>query len=203
MKELVFKGQKVVLVDKVDMVVVVIFISCFNELSKFGLDKVWIEFGVRINKRWLIIHDSSSVLGIKNARLLFWYAFTGCGAVSGFGSKGKLSTCTTCRVFVGITPVFEKDSLHSQHTQVQDEHIRILERFTCLLYRRTPTFESMNECRRHLFTKQGRRVDTIPPTKDALLQQIRRAAYQAKLVQSFISLIKFCLELHLRLIFRI
>ena len=146
------------------------------------MEKLWIEFGVGINRRWIPIHDLTSVLEIKSAGLLFWYAFTGCDAVSAYGGKGKLSVRTTWRVFDDITPVFEKYSHHSQHTQVKEEDIRILERFTCLLYSTTTIFESVNECLRHLFTKQGRQVDKIPPTKDALLKHITRAVHQARLV---------------------
>ena len=43
-KELVLKGHKVVLVNTVNTDVVVKAISCFNELSQFGLEKLWIEF---------------------------------------------------------------------------------------------------------------------------------------------------------------
>ena len=117
-----------------------------------------------------------------------------CDAVSAFGGKGKLSAWTTWRVFEDMTPVFEKYTHHSQHTQVKDEDIRILERLTSLLYSRTTTLESVNECRNHLFTKQGRQADIIPPTKYALLQHIKRAVYQASLAQSFMLFIKFCLE---------
>ena len=162
-------------------------VSCFNELSLIGQEKLWIEFGVGINKRWTPIHDLTSVLVIKSAGLLFWYAITGCDVSSAFGGKGKVSGWTTWRVFDDITHVFEKYSHHSQrtftykkahtHTQVQDEDIRILERFTCLLYSRATTFESVSECRHHLFTKQGRQVDTIPPTKNALLQHIKRGVF--------------------------
>ena len=90
-------------------------------------------------------------------------------------------------------PAFKKYSHQSQHFQVKNEDSQILEISTCLLYSRT-TFERVNECRRHLFPKQGRQVDTIPPAKDTLLQHIKRAVYQARLAQSFMSLIKFCLE---------
>ena len=156
------------------------------------------EFGVGINERWIPIHDLISVLGIKSAGHLFWYALTGCDAVSAFRGKGKLSAWTTWRVFDDITPVFEKYSHHSQHNQIKDEGIRILERFTCLLYSRTLTFQSVNECRRLLFTKQCRQVDTIPPTKDALLQHIKCAVYQASLAQSFMSfcLLNFVMSFH-------
>ena len=66
-----------------------IAIFCFNKLLQFGLEKLWIEFGVGINKGWIPIHDLTSVLRIKSARLLFWYAFTACDAVSAFGGKGN------------------------------------------------------------------------------------------------------------------
>ena len=107
-KEIMFKGHKVVLIDTVNMDIVVKAISCFNELSQFGLEKLWIEFGVEINKRWIPIHDLTSVLGIKSAGLLFWYALTGFDAVSAFEGKGKLLAWTTWRVFDDIAPVFEK-----------------------------------------------------------------------------------------------
>ena len=114
---------------------------------------------------------------IKSAALLFWHVFTGCDAVSAFGGKGKLSAWTTWRAFDDIAPAFEEYSHHRQHTRVKEEDIRILEGLTCLLNSRTTTFESVNECRRHLFMKQGRQVDKIPPRKDVLLQHIKRAAY--------------------------
>ena len=121
----------------------------------------------------------------QSAGLLFWYPFTGFDATSAFGGKGKLSARTTWMVFDDITPVFEKYLHHSWHIQVKEKlqirNIRILERFTRLLYCRTTAFECLNKCRRHLFIKQGRQVDTIPPTKDALLQRIKGAVYQARL----------------------
>ena len=125
-KEFVLKGHKVVLVDTVDMDTVVIAISCFNELSQFRLEKLWIEVGVGIDKIWIPIYDLTSVLGIKSAKLLFWYTFIGCDAVSAFAGKRKLSAWATWRVFDDITPVFEKYSYHNDHTQVKDEDIRIL-----------------------------------------------------------------------------
>ena len=116
-KEFVLKGRKVVLVDTVVMDVEMIAIFCFNELSQFRLEKLWIEVGVWIDKIWIPIHDLTSVLRIKSAKLLFSYAFIGCDAVSAFAGKGKLSAWTTWRMFDDITPVFEKYSYHNQHTK--------------------------------------------------------------------------------------
>ncbi len=54
----------------------------------------------------------------------------------------------------------------------------MLERFTILLYDRTSNLTDINEARLELFTKKGRTMETIPPTKAALVQHIQRAVYQ-------------------------
>ena len=55
------------------------------------------------------------------------------------------------------------------------EDVRIVQRFVILMYDRTSESFDVNENRRVLFTKKGRPVEGIPPTKDALTQHIRRA----------------------------
>ena len=47
------------------------------------------------------------------------------------------------------------------------------------LYNKTNTGSEVNMDRFELFARKGRDVNNIPPTKDALLQHARRAAYQA------------------------
>ncbi len=46
------------------------------------------------------------------------------------------------------------------------------------MYDRTSMSESVDECRKHLFTKKGRTIDALPPTSAALYQHIKRAVYQ-------------------------
>ena len=103
------KCHKVVLIDTLDTNVVVIAVSCFNELLQFGLERTYIEFGVGINKRLTQIHN----LGTKIVGRLFSYDFTSCDTVSALGGKVKLSAWTTWRVFDDIMPVFEKYSHRS------------------------------------------------------------------------------------------
>ncbi len=61
-----------------------------------------------------------------------------------------------------------------------DDDVAALERFTILLYDRTSSFVNIDEARKQniLFTKKGRTMDTIPPTRAALIQHIKRAVYQ-------------------------
>lgn len=56
------------------------------------------------------------------------------------------------------------------------EHI---EKFVILLHDRTSTLTSVNKCRKVMSATKGRSLEAIPPTKDALLQHTKRAAYQA------------------------
>lgn len=51
--------------------------------------------------------------------------------------------------------------------------------FVVLLYDRTSSLEHVNEARKELFTKKSRTIDRLPPTQAALIQHIKRAAYQA------------------------
>ncbi|KAK7113984.1 hypothetical protein V1264_000124 [Littorina saxatilis] len=53
-----------------------------------------------------------------------------------------------------------------------------LERFVVLLYDKTSNCVDVNNARKHLFTKTGRQIDHIPPSKEALIQHCKRAVYQ-------------------------
>lgn len=54
-----------------------------------------------------------------------------------------------------------------------------LECFVVLMYDRMSDTMEVNEARKQLFTQKSRALENIPPTKAALEQHIKRAAYQA------------------------
>ena len=55
----------------------------------------------------------------------------------------------------------------------------LIERFVIQMYDRSSKFTDINDARKELFTKRGRAMDAIPPTKAALCEHIKRVAYQA------------------------
>ena len=61
-----------------------------------------------------------------------------------------------------------------------EEDMSTVERFIIRLYDRTSTSMTVNDCRRNLFTKKGRSVESMPPTKDALMQHVKRAMLQSR-----------------------
>ena len=176
-KDLASQCHGVITVATVDMDVIVIAISCFDGLASTMLKQLWVEFCAVIDKRWIRTHSLAIVFGKRCGRLLFWYAFTGCDTVSAFG--GKLTAWATWQVFDKATPLFPRYSKPCHGFDPHKDNVRVIERFTCLLYDRVSTVEDVNDCRRKLFTNRGQSVDGIPPTRDALVQHIRRAVYQA------------------------
>ena len=48
-----------------------------------------------------------------------------------------------------------------------------------LMYDRTSTEMKVNEARKQLFSQKSRSIDGIPPTQAALVEHMKRAAYQA------------------------
>ena len=66
----------------------------------------------------------------------------------------------------------------SDPSKISDGVVAAIERFTFLLYDRTSNSKSIDEARLDMFTKKGRAMDAIPPTKAALVQHIKRAVYQ-------------------------
>ena len=59
------------------------------------------------------------------------------------------------------------------------QHFQLLEHFTVIQYDKTSDLEYVNEARKELFCQNGKSMDRLPPTQDALLQHTKRVAYQA------------------------
>ena len=62
--------------------------------------------------------------------------------------------------------------------EIQVSDIQIIERYVVLMYDKSSGLDSVNECRRVLFTKKNRASENLPPTSDALLQHVKRAICQ-------------------------
>ena len=62
---------------------------------------------------------------------------------------------------------------------ISEDDWKLIERYVILLCDRSSLNTDVNSARRQLFTKKGRPVDGLPPTKDALIQHTFRATYQS------------------------
>jgi hypothetical protein len=179
-KALLLDGHSEITIFTVDTDVVVIAVSQYHVLERMGLKELWIEFGVGKNRKWLAVHSYALKLGQPVCEgLLFWYAFSGCDKVFNFAGRGKTTAWQIWKVYDEVTDVFRSFSSKSDDHFIDDNSVKVLERYVCILYSKTTELSDVNECRRMMFTKKGRTVDNIPPTNNALLQHIKRAVYQA------------------------
>lgn len=60
--------------------------------------------------------------------------------------------------------------------------MQVLERFVVLMYDRSSASMTVNEARLDLFAKKQMSYELIPPTKGALKEHVKRAAFQAGLI---------------------
>ena len=62
---------------------------------------------------------------------------------------------------------------------VTDDDLQKLEQFVIIMYDKSSAATSVNDARLDLFARKQRQYESIPPTRAALVQQAKRAAYQA------------------------
>ena len=61
---------------------------------------------------------------------------------------------------------------------VDTNDLAAIERFVTLAYNKASAASTVNEARLEQFAQKNKTFDTIPPTQEALRQQVKRAAYQ-------------------------
>ena len=170
------QGHRRIMIRTVDTDVVVLSVAHFQ---KMNLQQLWIAFGTGKEYRYIAIHEiAASISPQMGNGLLFFHALSGCDTTSFFANNGKKSAWQTWQVFPEVTDSFCHLSSEPANELPYDV-IQTVERFVILMYSRTSDSYDINETRMTLFTKMSRSIDHIPPTRAALEEHVRRAAYQA------------------------
>ncbi|XP_031551363.1 uncharacterized protein LOC116288684 [Actinia tenebrosa] len=184
-------GCKKILLRTVDTDVLelaVVSIPKLNQLVDNSVE-IWISFGTAKNHRYIPAHGISNSLSPEV--VLGLPAFTGCHTVSSFFGKGKKTALNTWNTFPDVSNAFVT---LSSHTPVVDSKLmEYVERFVVFMYDRASPHSTVDGARKQLFVQNGRQFDNIPPTRAALVEHVKRTAYQAGYVwgQTLIS----CLSL--------
>ncbi|KAG7172794.1 hypothetical protein Hamer_G007036 [Homarus americanus] len=166
-------GHRRILIRTVDTDVVILAVALANERSEV-LDEIWLTFGTGKNRHYIAAHQIARALGPEKSRALpVFHAITGCDTVIARRQPGR----ATCNAFPEVTTAFL--SLASTPSELPDGVLSTLERFIVLLYDRTSTCCDVNVLRKKLFSGKSRSLEDLPPTRAALEQHIKRAAYQA------------------------
>ena len=165
------------LVKASDTDILVIAISVLSTLQVIGMQQLWIAFGQGRNMRWIPAHELYRSVGPEKGRgITCLHAFTGCDVVSAFRGKGKKSAWQTWDVCAEASDVFAR--LSQYPPTVNDNEMDILEKFVVIMYDRSSTATCVNNARLDMFARKQRPYEAIPPTRSALLQHVKRAAYQ-------------------------
>ncbi|KAJ8340119.1 hypothetical protein SKAU_G00347520 [Synaphobranchus kaupii] len=172
------EGSKTIMIKANDTDILVIALSIFPSLQDLGLQKLWVAFGHGQSLRWIGVHDLYCYIGPEKTKgILFFHAFTGCDTVSAFRNKGKKTAWQTWDICSEASPIFTK--LSQYPPILNDGDLEILEKFVVLMYDRSSTAVSVDEARLDMFARKQRPYEAIPPTRAALLQHTKHAAYQA------------------------
>ena len=182
------EGNRTFMIQTVDTDVIVILLGKFNDVfSRYPDFDVWIKFGVGKSMQHIHLKTVVNKIGLRISRglplrisrgLPFFHALTGCDTTSSFKGKGKKSAWQTWKSFQAATPIFEELSQNPFYILGEDNpSFQILEKFIVRMYSKNVDTASVDEARKLIFA-HNQNMEKIPPTRDALLQHIRRAIYQ-------------------------
>ena len=168
------KENKHILLRTTDTDVVVLAVA---SALRHPEHEVWVAMGVGKDFRHIPAHLIARDLGpTRSSCLPLFHSFTGCNTVSFFNGISKKKAWEVWNVFDGVTETFLR--LSTPPCSLTPDDRAVLERFVVLLYDKASNCLDVNSARRYLFTKKTRQIENIPPTSQALLQQIKRAIYQ-------------------------
>ena len=167
-------GHHQILVRTVDTDVVVLAVTAVEKLPVEV--EVWLAFGTGKNFRYLPAHKIAAHLGPeKSLALPMFHALTGCDTVSAFVGHGKKTAWAVWNSFPDLTRALLE--LAHAPAKIEEQCLHVIERFVILLYDRTSTSTDVNKARKKLFAKTSS-VGKIPPSHAALVQHVKRAAFQ-------------------------
>ncbi|EDO40140.1 predicted protein [Nematostella vectensis] len=137
--------------------------------------KLWVAFDTGANFRCIAAHMPFLQTLVSKCLERFRIFMPSQAAIQ-FKGKGKKTAFETWKLYPEVTDVFIAPTVPEE---VSDIHMATIERFTVLLYDRTSSKLTVNEAKKQLFAQKGRPLEALPPSKAALLEHTKRAAYQA------------------------
>ena len=175
------KGHTSCLVRTVDTDVIVILIGKYYQLCTISpAVDIWVAFGVGRKFQYIHINTLARAIGKDiSIALPAFHSFTGCDSVSSFFGRGKRLAWEAWKCYPDVTDAFRHMADNPFcNIDKEDEHFKLLERYTVVLYDKTSQVSSVNVARKEMFCQRSKCMETIPPTQSALLEHSKRAAYQ-------------------------
>lgn len=180
-EDAVRNGHQQILISTADFNIVTLAVYAFKYLAP-NLKKMWVEVIETNGTRVLSIHELYELHKDKSDILPFFNAFTGCNTTSTFYGIGKITAWNAWMNFPIVNSAMLQ-LVQDGSSDLSDESMSVLEKFTILMYDSGSKMSKLHECRRDLFTRKekARTIDRIPPTRDALEQHVKRSLLQSNI----------------------
>ena len=179
LKHLIENNMQKICIKTVDSDVIVILVGLFFKIAA-QVDDVWVEYGAGKYMQYISIRTMYNQLGESRAKaLLFFHAFTGSDTTSAFRNKGKKTAWNTWKAFDEATETFANLAVEP-FLSIEDDskEVETLERFVIYMYIKSSPLLKVNDARKEIFCKKNQSMENLPPTKNALIQHIKRSVYQ-------------------------
>ena len=164
----------------VDSDVVVLAINIFHEL---GLSELWVGFGTGKLYKDIPVHHISQMLGPQQCQVLpLFHAITGCDLVSAMFGIGKKTAWNAWTAYPEVTNTLIAITQDPSSLTLDYVHMRRFERWAVLMYSKNCNAQLVNDARKFMFSHSLKSLDSIPPTKNALFQHIKRALLAAAFI---------------------
>ena len=163
-----------IVIHSPDTDVAVIAISLSHSVSAH----LYFVTGVKNKARIIDLTAITFSLGMRVSNAMIGlHTFTGCDSTSAFYGRGKRKALSIMRASEDFTNAFIE---LGDEFSPSDSLIDQLQVFVCCLYGQTKSVE-VNDARYKIFclASSSPCEQSMPPTKDALIQHTKRAAYQA------------------------
>ena len=169
-------GHSRVLIRSRDTAVLVLGVHLFEQLD---VEELWLAFGVGKHFRFIPIHELHACMNPSLVNgLTFFHAFTGCDSVSSFSGIGK--TTAYNKAVKASDPILEAFRLLSaQPEELSEATLAAIELFVIQMYDSSYKKKTDINATRLRLVSRGKTIEKVPPTKEALRQHTKRAAFQA------------------------
>ena len=155
-----------------------VLVLCAVHFGAIACDELWFKTGVKDHLRYIPVHAVSQKLGHKLCSALpAFHALTGCDTTSSLPGVGKKKAWVAlCR-----SEQHQESLGMVGQTATLDEVSKMKgEEFICSLYPAAKkATRSADELRYLMFCQKRYKSELLPPTTDSVVQNVRRACYQA------------------------
>ena len=174
------QGHNRICIKTVDSDIVCILLGAFDKLIgiRSSLSLI-VAFGTPLSFKLLDINAMALQLPerIRNAVPAF-HLFTGQDSNSFFYRKGKITFWKKLASFPEVIEAFlHLTSNYFCNIDEESEVFKAFERYVIIVYDTCSITTYINECRLDLFSKKKQELENCPPTRDALLQHVKRTSY--------------------------